>query len=229
MDSDLAQEAISAALCGNWKRAVDVNKLILNKTPDDVDCYNRLARAYAEVGNLQKARSMCQKVLKLDPFNNIALKSLVKWKGLKKGDTNSAAPSTPQTFLEEPGKTKIVSLLYLGSTNILAKLDAADEVKLDTHSHRVAITTMDNKYIGRLPDDLSARIRNLVKCGNLYQSFIKSVSTNEVKVFIREVLRVKKMADIASFPSEKIDYVSFTPPELVHKRDDAREETGDEE
>lgn len=229
MDGDLAQEAISAALTGNWKKALELNKLILESTPTDVDSYNRLARAYAELGDLQKARVACQKVISLDPFNTIAAKSLQKWKGLKKGDTYSNAPSTPQTFLEEPGKTKIVSLLFLGSPQVLAKLDAADEVNLDTHSHRVCITTKDNKYIGRLPDDLSARLRNFVNGGNVYQVFIKSITTEEVKVFIREVLRAKKLRDIPSFQAEKIDYVSFTPPELVHRKDDVADESMEDE
>jgi hypothetical protein len=31
---------------------------------------------------------------------------------------------------------------------------------------------------------------------------------------------VKKLADIPSFSSEKIEYISFTPPELVHNKED---------
>jgi len=218
MDSDLAQKAISAALNGNWNEAKKVNEEILKSDSEDEDALNRLARAHAELGNLQKAKTTCQKVLKLDPFNTIALKSLEKWKTLKKGDTYVSKPSQPQTFLEEPGRTKVVSLLFLGDPNLLAKLDTGDEVLLDTHSHRVSITTSDNKYVGRIPDDLSARLKKLTKLGNEYNVFVKSVSTNDVKVFIRETKRAPKLSDIPSFSGEKIDYVSFTPPELVHKR-----------
>jgi tetratricopeptide (TPR) repeat protein len=220
MNGDLAQEAISAALNGNWVEAKKINEKILKEDAENSDALNRLARAYAELGNLQKAKSTCQKVLKIDPFNAIAVKSLEKWKTLKKGDTYVSHPSQPQTFLEEPGKTKVVSLLFLGSPKLLAKLDTGDEVILDTHSHRVSVTTTDNKYVGRLPDDLSARLRKLTKLGNLYKVFIKSVSTNDVKVFIKEEKRVPKLADVPSFPGEKIDYISFTPPELVHSRSD---------
>jgi len=236
MNTDLAQEAINEALKGNWGKALELNLHNLEKSPDDVATYNRIARAYAELGNLQKARVMCQKALALDPFNSIAIKSLEKWKGLKKTKGNGKStvpfpnkPSNPQAFLEEPGKTKIVSLLYLGSPQVLAKLDAADEVHLDTHSHRVSITTLDNKYIGRLPDDLSAKLRHLVKEGNEYRVFIKSLATNEVKVFIREIKRAKKLTDIPSFQGEKIDYISFTPPELVHKKEEISEEVMSDE
>jgi len=231
MDSDLAQEAISAALNGNWEQAKDINEKIVDDDADNADALNRLARAYAELGNLQKAKSTCQKVLKVDPFNTIALKSLEKWKTLKKGDTYVSRPSQPQTFLEEPGKTKVVSLLFLGDPKLLAKLDTGDEVLLDTHSHRVSITTSDNKYVGRVPDDLSARLRKLTKLGNEYKAFVKSVSTNDIKVFIRETKRIKKLADVPSFPGEKIDYVSFTPPELIHKRseDSSAQDDSEEE
>jgi tetratricopeptide (TPR) repeat protein len=239
MNTDLAQEAISEALKGNWKKALELNQLHLKKTPDDVDALNRIARAYAELGSLEKAKSVCQKALSLDPFNSIAAKSLEKWKSIKKsnhGNSNNGAqasfqirPSNPQTFLEEPGRTKIVTLLYLGGPQILAKLDAADEVQLDTHSHRVSIMTLDNKYIGRLPDDLSAKLRNLVKGGNEYRVFIKSIMPHEVKVFIREIKRAKKFADVASFQGEKIDYVSFTPPELVHKKQEILEDIAGED
>jgi hypothetical protein len=44
-------------------------------------------------------------------------------------------------------------------------------------------------------------------------------------VFIREVERGKNVSSILSFPIEKIDYVSFTPPELVHKDTPEIEET----
>lgn len=229
MDIDLAQKAISAALTGDWQKAVEINLEITSVTPKDTDALNRLSRAYAELGKLAKARKTAQQVLSVDPFNSIASKSLEKWKGLKSGDTLQAPPSPPETFLEEPGKTKIVSLIHLGSLKLLAELDAADEVKLDTHSHRVAVNTINGKYIGRLPDDLSARIKKLTDLGNVYQAYIKCADKTDTKVFIKEVKRSSKLADTQSFPAEKIDYISFTPPELVHKKEDASEMDDEEE
>lgn len=218
MDDSLAQHAISAALSGNWEKALEINKTILKGNPDDIDALNRLSRAHAELGDLAKARKTAKKVLCLDPFNTIATKSLEKWKGLKKGETYTSKPSSARMFLEEPGKTKILSLLHPGSSRMLAKLDSGDEVKLNSHSHRVSVISLDGKYIGRLPDDLSARLKKLMRYGNKYRVFIKSIDKSKVKVFIRETKRVKKLTDIPSFSTEKVDYVSFTPPELVHKK-----------
>lgn len=224
MENNLAQEAISSALSGNWEKALKINKKIIYKNKKDTDALNRLSRAYAELGKLKKARTTASRVLKIDPFNTIAKKALEKWKGLKKGETYKSKTSSAQTFLEEPGKTKIVSLIHLGSQKVIAKLDAGDEVTLNTRPHRVCITTNDSKYIGRLSDDLSSRLRKLIMYGNEYQVFIKSIDKNDIKVFIRETKRAKKLKNIPSFSTEKISYVSFTPPELIHERNSSSEE-----
>lgn len=216
---DLAQKAILSALSCEWQKAIDINEEIIKKYPHDTDALNRLARAHAELGKYKKAKETAQKVLKIDPFNTIALKALSKWKNIHKSKIRPSTPTNAHIFLEEPGKTKMVSLLHLGCITVLANLDAGDEVILNTHSHRVSVMTNDGKYIGRLPDNLSANLRKLIKMGNIYKTFIKSTTCTEVKVFIREMKRSEKLSDIPSFSSEKIDYISFTPPELIHKKD----------
>ena len=228
MDRKLAQKAISAALKANWEEAVRLNKLILKQDSKDVDALNRLARAHVELGEIGKAKKIAQKTLKIDPFNTIAAKSLQKWRKLRKGEKTGKATLSAGAFLEEPGKTKMVSLLHLGdSKKVLVKLDAGDEVRFKSGSHRVSVYTLDGKYIGRLPDDLSARLRKLIRRGNEYQVLIKSSEPQEVKVFIRETKRAKKFADTPSFSTEKIDYISFTLPELVHKKENIK--VGEEE
>ena len=217
MEIDLAQQAVSAALAGKWEEAVKINKQILQEGPDDVDALNRLVRAYAELCNLPSARSTAQKVLKIDPFNSIATKSLERWKGLSKTTTKISSVGSAHIFLEEPGKTKIVQLIHLGSKSVIATVDAGDQVKLDTHGHRVNVCTNDNRYIGRLADDLSGHIRNLIKYGNKYKAYIKSVEKKDVKLFIRETKRAKQLKDIPSFSTEKVDYFSFSPKPSSNK------------
>lgn len=229
MTNDLAQTAISAALSGNWQKALEINKKILEEDPSDIDALNRLSRAHAELGDFIKARKAARSVIKFDRFNKIAQKSLTKWKGLKKGETYSSGPSSAQVFLEEPGKTKIVSLLHLGSSKIIAKLDSGDEVNLNTRPHKASVTTADGKYIGRIPDDLSSRLKKLTKHGNEYKTYVKSIGKKDVKVFLRETKRVEKLTNVPSFSTEKINYVSFTPPELVHKKKQISSQDDEEE
>lgn len=219
MTPDLAQRAILHALRGNWKEAIDLNKLILKEAPRDVDALNRLARAYAESGKVNKARILSQKALKIDPFNRIAAKAVQRWKDLDGITFVSQRTSSPEAFLEEPGKTKIAALLFPGDSRVIAHLDCGDEVRLIPHNHRVSVNTIDGRYIGRLPDDISAKLRSLIKLGNEYKILIKSADLNNLKVFIREIKRSEKIPDTPSFPPERIEYVSFTPPELVHKKE----------
>ena len=216
MDTDLAQLAISAALKGDWKQAIAVNLKILTVNPQDIDSLNRLARAYAEQGNLVKARKYAKKVLEIDPVNSIAQRACEKWKEIKKGEALGVSTTCAESFIEEPGKTKLTPLINLGDPKIIAKLDAGDEVKLNPHGHRVSVVTGDGKYIGKLPDDLGAKLKKLINWGNVYKVVVKCCEAKDVKVFIKEILSAKKGP---SFTAEKIDYIAFTPPELVHKKD----------
>jgi tetratricopeptide (TPR) repeat protein len=218
MDIPASQTAINLALSGNWPEAVKVNLEIISDNPEDIDALNRLARAYWELGKIDEAKEATKNVLKIDPVNPIALKCIERWSSVKNHDGHPTNPTSSETFLEEPGKTRLITLLNLGDSKIYSNLDPGEEVKLYCHSHKVSINTLDGKYIGRIPDDLAARLRVLIKGGNKYQVLVKSVDPKEIKVFIRETEKCPKAPDIPSFPTEKIDYVSFTPPELVHKK-----------
>lgn len=209
MKKDLAQKAISLALQGNWLKAQKINKEILKNNMVDVDALNRLARTYVELGEIKKARKTAKKVLSIDPLNTIAKKCLAKWKNINKNNHKSQKLTT-FAFLEEAGKTKIVPLIYLGNPNIIAKVDAGEEVKLGTSGHRVSVCTFDNEYIGRLSDDLSAKLKKMISEGNEYKVYIKSAEPKTVKIFIKETRKAKKLLNAPSFSNEKIDYFSYT-------------------
>jgi tetratricopeptide (TPR) repeat protein len=214
MDTSLAQKAVSFALAGKWEEALKFNLEILSITPEDVDALNRLARCYSETGKTEKAKATTQKVLKIDPINSIAQKCLLKWKAARPGECHKFCTNSGEAFLEESGKTKMITLLNPGDSNIFANLNSGDEVKLAAFSHKVSVVDNSGKYIGCLPDDLAARLRNFMKKGNKYQVLIKSIDSKDVTVLIREL---ENKTGVASFPPEKIDYVAFTPPELVHR------------
>lgn len=217
MDSDLTQKAIAAALAGNWKEAVILNKKILKTFPDDCETLNRLAKACFELGKIKEAKEICQKVLKIDPFNRISQRNLAKWKNIKSKDKISCPSVTGGDFIEEPGKTKLLTLVHPGDAKVLAELNAGDEVQLSPHAHRVSVISLDKKYIGRLPDDLSARLRRFIKLGNSYRTWIKSVEGRYVKIFIKEVARGKAVGEASSFPTEKTNYNPSTPLKISRK------------
>lgn len=214
MENTLAQKAVNFALKGKWEEAKETNLQILSTSPNDPEALNRLARCYSELGDVDHAVSTTQKVLKIDPTNSIAQKCLSKWKGVTHEKGKVKDMSSSESFLEESGKTKIVTLLNPGDSGFFANLDSGDEVNLSAYAHKVSVTDNSGKYIGRLPDDVAARLRTLLKKGVKYQVLIKSVDLHKVSVFIKEI---GNKSGLTSFPPEKIDYVTFTPPELVHR------------
>ena len=49
-----SKEAIDLAMQARWKEAVTVNREIVQDFPEDVDAYNRLGRAYLELGSISR-------------------------------------------------------------------------------------------------------------------------------------------------------------------------------
>ena len=237
MDQNLPNQAISAAMDRNWKLAVSLNLQILKSEPHDTQALNRLARAYLETGHKVKAQTAYKQVLKIDRYDSIATRGLQQVKNAGSSlATVFASPAALPQFLEEPGITRTVSLSRLGDPKILSALRPADPVLVTARQHCVSVLTPQKQYLGRLPDDLASRMRTLLKAGNVFQAWVKSVELQNsdktkpgLKIFIREVSRGAKYKDSPSFPpTEKLTYVSFTPPELVHQEKPNISTTGED-
>ena len=189
MIDDLAQKSIQAALSGDWDEAIKLNSKILLDDPTNVDALNRTAKAYAEQGDIKKAKTTSAKVLKIDPTNSIAKRCVDKWKELtgKNGNHSPSSKLNPISFIEEPGKTKIIDLINLGSTPNIASLDCGDIVKIIAHPHRVSVVTIDDKYIGRFPDNIAFRYANLIRAGSSFEALVKSSDGKQVQILVREI------------------------------------------
>lgn len=219
MNSAFAQKAIKAALRGNWLEAEQYNLEILKQSPKDIDALNRLAHALGELGKRAQARKTCKKVLRIDPYNKIAQRALERLgKAKQKGKQSKKAHPVETSFIEEPGKTKTVTLIHLGAEAVITSLDTGEPVRLVPHAHRVTVQTEEGKYIARLPDDLSRRLIKLIRAGNEYKALVRSLNDNQVKIFIKETKRAPGLSDTPSFPQgEKAEnYISFTSPDLVY-------------
>lgn len=192
MLTHLAQRAISAALRCDWEEAIKLNQEILNEYPQDVDALTRCARAYFEVGNLKKAKQLVSKTLKYDPLNTIAKRNLEKWEGFTISELKSYKKGSKSEFsynldfLEQPGKTKVLTLIHLGDRKLISYLHPGDSTLLLVSKHRVSITTLDGKYIGRLPDDSARKIITTIKEGSWFKSIIKCADPDDVKVFLKQ-------------------------------------------
>ncbi len=122
---------------------------------------------------------------------------------MKKMNHGNSNPHKLETmFLEEPGKTKNVQLVHIANPQVLAHLDAGEKVLLVPRRHRISVMTGNGLYIGRLPDDLSMRLLNLMHGGNKYEVIVKATDLTQVKVFIKETAKSAKFARTPSFPHE---------------------------
>lgn len=203
--SDLQKQAIVAALNCHWPEALRLNLELIKHEPNNVECLNRLAKAYFELGNFKEAQKFYKEVLDLDPYNSIAQKNLKKIAVAKDSNnlTNHYIPTlSPSFFVSEPGITKSVTLIKVAEPQRLMSLSAGTQVNLIVKNRGICITDMDGKYLGVLPDDIAFHLIRLCKGGNRYQVFIQSVKQNSLTVLIREVFRAKKFKNQASFLDE---------------------------
>ena len=211
--------AISAALTGNWKEAIRLNLQILKHEPKNVEALNRLARAYFQTGFKTKSTETYKKVLKIDKFNTIAQKNLqlVTNSKIERGVRQLPIVSAIPMFLEEPGVTRTLTLVRPSEPKVLARMHPGDQVKIAPRQHCVAVTTVSGHNLGRLSDDLAARLQQFIKAGSTFTAWVRSVEPANLKIFIRENTRASKFWNTPPFPlTEKLTYAAFTPPELVH-------------
>lgn len=224
-ESDLESQAINYALKANWPKAIEINLKVLSSSPTNVDCLNRLAKAYLEDNRVSKCLETLRKVLKIDKYNPIAKKNLQRLTANRsKYKTNNNHPKSRHSFclfIEEPGKTKILRLLNLAPKSTIINVNPLDEVFLIPKRRTIQITSTDSKYIGALPDDIAKRLTTLIKGGNKYEAFIKSVEKKEIDIFIREIFRSNKFKNQPSFLSRLKE---IKEKELIQESEEADSE-----
>ncbi|MFH2086042.1 MAG: tetratricopeptide repeat protein [bacterium] len=187
---ELHDKAIKAALSSDWEVAVEYNLEILANSPQNVAALNRLGRAYTELGQKEAAKDTYNQVLKIDKYDCIATKNLK----LLPHQKNNLGGFTliNEDFIELPGITKSVALIKVASRSVLLSLVCKQKLDLVPRTRLVSITTEDKVCIGYLPDDLSLKLRSLIKSGYLYTACLKGASDNTATIFIRELKRPKR-------------------------------------
>lgn len=204
-----AHAAIAAALSNDWVTAIRINTAILKDHADDVATLNRLGYAYAQHGQRTLAKTTFEKVLKLDPYNQIALKH-TKTIGSSKHKNPDNTPVianhvSPLSFLEEPGITKVVTAVNPAPLDTIVHLTPGMEVALIARKHCIELRSLStNAYIAALPDDISFRLLRLMASGNRYQALVKGLDKKTVIVILREIARGKKFAGQPSFAASPI-------------------------
>ncbi len=235
----VAQLAIDAALDSKWPEALKLNKKIIKQDPQNIDALNRQARAYMEMGKSNLARKYYSLVVKLDPYNPIAIKNLKIIKAFKlHHNGNNSVPLenhtsrlSPSLFLQEPGKTKVVTLLKVAEPQKLSQAYCGMQVNMVSKNRKITIVDQYLNYLGVLPDDINYHLLKLIRGGNKYEIFIKSIRVNGLSVLIKETYRSKRFKNQPSF-LENSDtsitteiFTSLAADDSAEDQDDTEEET----
>lgn len=212
---ELNQAAIHASLTQQWAAAIDLNLHIVQLDPTNISALNRLAKAYEETGEIDKALKSYNKVIKIDKYNRIALNNIARLQNLKKSPHKaSSGQSSNFSFIEEPGKTKTVFLTKLASNQTLSNLRTSQLIHLKTSKRRISASTQDGTFVGYLPDDLSTHLTRLIKLGNVYEAAIKNATKEGIEIFIRETKRSSRLKGLPSFSLKDTQkYYQFLPTE----------------
>ncbi len=217
----LKNQAIQTALEGNWTEAISLNKDLVKENPQDIDALNRLALAYTIVGKLKEAKSAYQKVVDIDPLNSIALRNLKKLKEKNIKETDPTEYRINNSFLEEPGKTKVIELINTAQPKIIEGLRTGKGLTLVIKRSKIFVEDQ-TQYIGVLPDDIAKRLIKFMNGGCTYDAFVKSSSTHKVSIFIKEIKKTSRFKENPSFlsNSESSLTVSKEARKLNEKDDD---------
>lgn len=197
----LQKQAVEAAKQGKWPEAIELNQEILQENPCNISALNRLALAQMQLSQIEEAKETLCRVLELDKLNKIALKNLEKAKRKQKGKV--AQFNQCSSYIEEPGKAKVIDLIRLADDKSLKKCAVGQECTLDPKSSFISINIADNSsYLGTLPKEISTRLINLINSGNEYGCVIHSIEPDQekCKVYIEELKVSSKNLGKTSFP-----------------------------
>lgn len=203
---ELEKLAINLSLSANWSEAIKVNQDILQIDPFNIAALNRLGVSYLKSNQVDLAKKEFEQVLKIDQFNSIAKNNLRRSASRFASAIQQDSPLSNHTFsfIEEPGKSKVITLTNIGEPQVLTNVYTGLEVQLTISARKVKVETTNQKYIGSLPDDISVHLIKLIKAGYKYRTLIKTSDLNRVEVFIQEIKSSKKLRGLPSFNSSHL-------------------------
>jgi len=211
-----SQEAISLAMQSRWQEAVTVNQSIIELLPTDIDAYNRLGRAFMELGEFARAKEAYTQALGLDPYNSIAQKNLQRLSLLPDAPVKvkeKRREVSPDLFIGEMGKAGVVNLQNLAPRELLARMTAGNQVHLKVKGQQLVVENDQGEYLGLVEPPHGFRLARMIEGGNKYTAAIVSINNDSVRVIIREVFQHPSQVGRLSFPVKAVE--GFQP----HVRD----------
>ena len=207
MRHDYTDEAVGLAIQGRWEEALAVNESMIELSPSNTNAYNRLGKAFTELGNYTKAKEAYEHVLVLDPNNNIAKRNLERLSYLKDdGQLVRQDRSIDfKLFIEETGKARMVNLYRTASRETLAKMSTGTQVYLQIMKERLVVVSDSEEYLGETGPRIGLRLIERIRGGNEYQAAIAALVDDDIRVIIREKFQHPSQLGHPSFPPKTIE------------------------
>lgn len=189
----LQKQSVDAALKGDWERAIELNLMILEKFPDDLDTKARLGRAYLQIKDFAKAKKLFKEILDRDPINTVAKKNYELAKG--KSSVKVSSNANPKALIKEPGLNAEIFLTIKKS--IKHEFVPGEELRVQTtkkllriYSEKVLLDESDSP-------DIIAAIRAAKEAKAEIKAFYASRKDNVLRIILRcnkPVFRAEKQA-----------------------------------
>ncbi len=231
MKKQLSDQAIALAMQGRWREALDINKNILAKFSQEVSAYNRMGRAYLELGDYARSREAYAKSVEVDPYNAIAKKNLHRLSFLKDKDKGVEDTETvePRHFIEEIGKAGVMNLQSLAPKEVRAPIVAGDKVNLKVDGTSLIVESSQGEFLGQVEPRHALRLSKLMQSGNRYSASVVSSAEEALSVIIREIYQHPSQVGRLSFPPKGMEAVQPLAGDRVLRMGAEYEREADEE
>ncbi len=242
----LVEDARQAALDGQWERAIELNQQIVERFPRDAEAHNRIGRAMVEHQRYDAAADAYRAALRIDPANMIARRNLQRLDLLlrrpdaRRGDEDGG-PTTviprPTVFIEEVGKTWVDELVNPVSLEALVDVPSGQRLDLEIEGQRLYVIDGDGWRLGEIEAKTAERVIELMSGGNRYEIYALGISTQSLRIILREVYRDPSLGTRVSFPRHiKNTRAYMRERDILRQRDEADfllseddDDTGDED
>ncbi len=206
---ELSKDAISLALEGEWEKAAEINRLILDMTPADVEAMNRLGKALMEMGQYGEAKGILERVVQAAPYNNIAKKNLARVAQLESepqpAKAGRRAAGAGKFFIEDSGSSGATVLQRPAQARVLSGIAPGDPLTLKVENSHLSVYVQDGEYLGRVEPKLGRRLIKLMDGGNRYEAAVIAVKEEGISVILRESYRHPNLRKVSSFPTRNND------------------------
>lgn len=216
----LTEAAITHATRGEWDAAADANRRLLELGPD-IDAYNRLGKAFAELGRHVEALGAYEEALSRDSTNRIAERNVERLRMLTRaqaaqrenGDGKAEKKAPAAVFIEEMGKTGHARLFNIAGRDVLAPLSPGDQVALEIEGDHL-LARVGAAEIGQVEPRVGSRLVKLIGGGNRYEAAITMLARDDVRIIIRETFSHPANFGKVSFPGSTTARPSDVRPYL---------------